>query len=254
MAELSVEPVPCLSDNYAYILFDPAGGFCAVVDPSEADPVRRALGTRKLTHIFNTHHHPDHIGGNGALKAAYGAKIIAAAKDKGRIPDIDEAVADGDVVRLGGHDARVIEIPAHTSAHVAYWFQADRAVFTGDTLFLMGCGRLFEGTPAMMHGSLARLMALPDETRVYCGHEYTENNGRFALSVEPQNPDLKSRMNDVRAARAQGKPTVPATMAVEKKTNPFLRTDSRAIRNTLGMADADNVAVFAELRKRKDSF
>jgi hydroxyacylglutathione hydrolase len=254
MAELSIEPVPCLSDNYAYILFDPAGGFCAVVDPSEDAPVRRALGTRKLTHILNTHHHPDHIGGNSALKQAYGARIIAAAKDKDRIADIDEMVKEGDVVRLGGHDARVMEIPAHTSAHVAYWFEADRAVFTGDTMFLMGCGRLFEGTPAMMHTSLSRLAALPADTRVYCGHEYTENNGRFAMSVEPQNADLKTRLTEVRTARAAGKPTVPATMETEKKTNPFLRTDSRAIRNTLGLADADNVAVFAELRKRKDSF
>lgn len=254
MAELSIEPVPCLSDNYAYILYDPAGGFCAVVDPSEDAPVRRALGTRKLTHILNTHHHPDHIGGNRALKAAYGAKIVAAAKDKHRIEGIDEAVAEGDVVRLGGHSARVLEIPAHTSAHVAYWFEADKAVFTGDTLFLMGCGRLFEGTPAMMSASLGKLAALPADTRVYCGHEYTENNGRFALSVEPENSDLTARMNDVRAARAAGKPTVPATMALEKKTNPFLRADSSAIRNSLAMADADNVEVFAELRKRKDSF
>lgn len=254
MAELSIEPVPCLSDNYAYILFDPTGGFCAVVDPSEADPVRRALGTRKLTHILNTHHHSDHIGGNAALKSAYGARIVAAAKDRDRIADIDEAVSEGEVVRLGGHQARVLEIPAHTSAHIAYWFETDQAVFTGDTLFLMGCGRLFEGTPAMMHASLSRLATLPGDTRVYCGHEYTENNGRFAMSVEPQNPDLKARMTDVRTARAKGKPTVPATMELERKTNPFLRTGSRAIRNTLGMADADNVAVFAELRKRKDSF
>jgi hydroxyacylglutathione hydrolase len=254
MAELSIEPVPCLSDNYAYILFDPAGGFCAVVDPSEADPVRRALGTRKLTHILNTHHHPDHIGGNGALKAAFGAKIIAAAKDTHRIADIDEKVSEGDTVHLGGHSAKVMEIPAHTTGHIAYWFEKDRAVFTGDTMFLMGCGRLFEGTPLMMHTSLGRLAALPAETRVYCGHEYTESNGRFALAVEPDNADLAARMNDVRAARAAGKPTVPATMAVEKKTNPFLRTDSAAIRNTLNMADASDVDVFAELRKRKDSF
>ena len=254
MAELSIEPVPCLRDNYAYILFDPAGGFCAVVDPSEDAPVRRALGTRKLTHILNTHHHPDHIGGNRALKAAYGAKIVAAAKDRNRIEGVDEAVSEGDVVRLGGHSARVLEIPAHTSAHVAYWFDADRAVFTGDTLFLMGCGRLFEGTPAMMHASLGKLSALSADTRVYCGHEYTENNGRFALTVEPENADLQARMKEVRETRAAGKPTVPATMAVEKKTNPFLRTQSPAIRKSLGMAGADDVEVFAELRRRKDSF
>jgi hydroxyacylglutathione hydrolase len=254
MAELSVEPVPCLSDNYAYILFDPAGGFCAVVDPSEAEPVRRALGTRKLTHILNTHHHPDHIGGNQALKAAFGAKIVAAAKDRSRIQGIDEAVSEGDRVPLGGHAARVLEIPAHTSAHVAYFFEADRAVFTGDTLFLMGCGRLFEGTPAMMHASLSKLAALPGNTRVYCGHEYTESNGRFALSVEPGNADLQARMKDVRATRAEGKPTVPATMETEKKTNPFLRWGSTEIRKTLGLENAGDVEVFGELRKRKDNF
>lgn len=254
MAELAIEPVPCLSDNYAYILFDPAGGFCAVVDPSEAEPVLRALGTRKLTHILNTHHHPDHIGGNKKLKAAFGATIIAAANDKHRIENIDQPVSEGDQVRLGGHTARVLEIPAHTSAHVAYWFEADRAVFTGDTLFLMGCGRLFEGTPAMMHTALSKLGALPPNTRVYCGHEYTESNGRFALSVEPGNADLQARMQTVRAVRAAGRPTVPGTMGDERKTNPFMRTASAEIRKTLGMANVDDVAVLGELRERKNAF
>jgi hydroxyacylglutathione hydrolase len=254
MAELAIEPVPCLSDNYAYILFDPAGGLCAVVDPSEAEPVRRALGTRKLTHILNTHHHPDHIGGNKALKAAFGARIVAAGKDRHRIPDIDEAVSEGDTVRLGGHAARVLEIPAHTSAHVAYFFEADRAVFTGDTLFLMGCGRLFEGTPQMMHTALSKLAALPPNTRIYCGHEYTEANGRFALSIEPGNADLQARMKDVRAARAAGRPTVPGTMDDERKTNPFMRTNSVEIRKALNMAGADDVEVLGELRERKNAF
>lgn len=254
MAMLTIEPVPCLSDNYAYILDDGTGQFCAVVDPSEADPVQRALGARKLTHILNTHHHPDHIGGNGALKAAYGAKIIAAAKDKHRIADIDQPVGEGDTVTLGAHTARVMEIPAHTSAHIAYFFGADKAVFTGDTLFLMGCGRLFEGTPAMMHTALSKLAALPADTRVYCGHEYTESNGKFALSVEPGNAELQARMNAVRSARAAGKPTVPGTMGNEVKTNPFMRTRSPEIRKTLNMTDAGDVAVLGELRERKNNF
>jgi hydroxyacylglutathione hydrolase len=255
-ARLEIEPVACLKDNYAYLVFEPGAGACAVVDPSEAAPVQRALAARglKLTHILNTHHHHDHIGGNLALKAATGAEIVAAEKDRARIPGLDTGLREGDTLRLGAHEARILEIPAHTSAHLAYWFTEAGAVFTGDTLFLMGCGRLFEGTPAMMHASLAKLTALPDDTRVFCGHEYTLNNGRFALTVEPGNADLQARMKDAADMRAAGKPTVPATIALEKKTNPFLRTGSPEIRRTLGMENASDVDIFAELRRRKDVF
>src|SRR5262245_3949859 len=256
MANLEIELVPCLKDNYAYLVFDRAEGVCGVVDASEAEPVKRALEARglKLTHILSTHHHMDHVGGNLALKQAYGVQVVGAAKDAARIPGIDVGLQEGDTFSLGSHVARVLEIPAHTSQHIAFWFEADRAVFTGDTLFAMGCGRLFEGTPEMMWSSLSKLMRLPDDARIYCGHEYTEANGRFALTVEPDNADLKRRMDEVKRTRAEGLPTIPSTMGLEKKTNPFLRAQSPEIRRVLELNDASNVDVFAETRRRKDKF
>jgi hydroxyacylglutathione hydrolase len=196
----------------------------------------------------------DHVGGNLALKQAFGTEVVGAAKDAARIPGIDTGLNEGEVFSLGSHKARVLEIPAHTSQHIAFWFEEDRAVFTGDTLFAMGCGRLFEGTAEMMWSSLSKLMGLPDDARVYCGHEYTEANGRFALTVEPENRDLQARMADVRATRAKGLPTIPSTMGLEKKTNPFLRAQSPEIRHSLGLEKASNVDVFAEARRRKDKF
>jgi hydroxyacylglutathione hydrolase len=256
MSTLEIELVPCLKDNYAYLVFDRAEGVCGVVDASEAEPVKRALEAKglKLTHILSTHHHPDHVGGNLALKQAFGVKVVGAAKDAARIPGIDVGVNEGDTFRLGSHVARVLEIPAHTSQHIAFWFEADKAVFTGDTLFAMGCGRLFEGTPDMMWSALSKLMKLPDDTRVYCGHEYTEANGKFALTVEPDNAVLQARMDDVRQTRAKGLPTIPSNIGIEKKTNPFMRAESREIRRTLGLENASNVDVFAETRRRKDKF
>ena len=254
MSQLEIELVPCLSDNYAYLIHDADAGLCAVVDPSETDPVKKALAKRgwALTHILNTHHHFDHTGGNVALKAEFGAKVVGPGKDRERIPGIDEGVDESTGWRFGNRTVRVLEIPAHTRAHIAFVF--DDAAFTGDTLFAMGCGRLFEGTPDMMWASLSKLMALPDATRVYCGHEYTLNNGRFAVTLEKGNPALLSRMKEVEAARAAHAPTIPSTIGLEKQTNPFLRPDSAEIRKTLGLENADTVAVFAEMRKRKDSF
>ncbi len=256
MTRLEIELVPCLSDNYAYLVRDPDEDFCAIVDPSEARPVKAALEVRgwRLTHILNTHHHPDHTGGNAALKAEYGAKVIGPGKDRERIPALDEGVEEDSPFALGSHKARVLEIPAHTRAHIAFAFEEDGAVFTGDTLFAMGCGRLFEGTPAMMWESLSKLMRLPDSMRVYCGHEYTLNNGRFALTLEPGNTDLTARMREVEALRAQGQPTIPSNIGLEKRTNPFLRPGSPEIRRTLNMPDADDHAVFGEMRARKDRF
>ena len=256
MATLQIEPVSCLRDNYAWLAYDTSEGVCAVVDPSEAEPVKRALAARglKLTHILNTHHHPDHVGGNLELKAAFGAKIVGPGRDEARIPGIDIGVIEGGTYRVGSHEARVLEIPAHTRGHIAFWFEEDEAVFTGDTLFAMGCGRLFEGDPPTMWKSLSKLVSLPDATRVYCGHEYTEANGRFALTVEPGNADLNGRMATVRAIRAEGRPTLPSTIGLEKKTNPFLRARSAEIRRSLGLEAADDVEVFAETRRRKDKF
>jgi hydroxyacylglutathione hydrolase len=256
MAALQIELVPCLRDNYAYLVRDAGEGICAVVDPSEAAPVREALAARgwRLTHILNTHHHPDHTGGNARLKEEFGAEVIGPGKDRDRIPALDTGVDETSAFALGSHRARVLEIPAHTRAHIAFAFDADDAVFTGDTLFAMGCGRLFEGTPEMMWESLSKLMTLHDSMRVYCGHEYTLNNGRFALMLEPENTDLKSRMREVENRRAEGAPTIPSTIGLEKKTNPFLRPDSREIRRTLDMEDASDVEVFAKMRARKDAF
>jgi hydroxyacylglutathione hydrolase len=253
---LSVELVPCLRDNYAYLLSDTEAGLCAVVDPSEAEPVRQALERRGLvlTHILNTHHHFDHTGGNISLKAQHGALVVGPGEDHNRIPGIDVGVDEAAPWQFGPHRARILEIPAHTRAHIAFAFEAEDIVFTGDTLFSMGCGRLFEGTPQMMWASLSKLMRLADSTRIYCGHEYTLNNGRFALTLEPNNPDLQQRMAEVEALRARNQPTIPSTMALEKKTNPFLRPASREIRKTLGLEGADDVAVFAEMRRRKDAF
>jgi hydroxyacylglutathione hydrolase len=253
---LTILPVACLTDNYAYLLHDPAEGLCAVVDPSEPEPVERALAQRgaRLTHILNTHHHPDHTGGNLALKRAHGAMVVGPASDRDRIPGIDIGVAEAAPWQWGPRSIRILEIPAHTRAHIAFVLDADAAVFTGDTLFALGCGRLFEGTPAMMWASLSKLMQLPGATRVYCGHEYTLNNARFALTLEPGNAELQSRMKEIEALRRDGVPTIPSTIALELQTNPFLRPGSPEIRRTLGLEAAGDVDVFAEMRKRKDAF
>jgi len=251
---LTVTLVPCLKDNYAYLLTDREAGLCAVVDPSEPAPVKAALAKsgQKLTHILNTHHHWDHTGGNLALKEEFGAKVVGPGKDRDRIPGIDEGVGEESGWSFGAHHARILEVPAHTKGAITFVF-GDIA-FTGDTLFAMGCGRLFEGDPPMMWNSLSKLMALPDDTKIYCGHEYTLSNGRFALTLEPNNAELKARMSEVEAVRAKSEPTVPSTMGIEKKTNPFLRPNSPELRRTLGMENASDVDVFGETRKRKDTF
>jgi len=250
MAGLAIEIVPCLKDNYAYLVV--GGGLCAAIDPSEAAPVQAALKGRRLTHILNTHHHWDHSGGNRDLKEKYGAEVVGPEKDRARIPAIDTGVDETTGWRFGTHAVRILEVPAHTKGAIAFVF--DGAVFTGDTLFAMGCGRLFEGTPEMMAASLAKLAALPDATAVYCGHEYTLANARFAMTLEPGNRDLAERLRAVEALRAEGAPTVPSTIGLEKKTNPFLRPHSAEIRRTLRMEAVDDVAVFAEIRRRKDRF
>lgn len=256
MSTLEIALVPCLKDNYAYLLRDPATGAVAVVDPSEAAPVEKALKVRgwKLTHILNTHHHWDHTGGNHALKAASGAVVVGPRPDKERIPDIDVALGEGESFKLGEAEARILFIPGHTRGHIAFWFPESKAVFCGDTLFAIGCGRIFEGTPQQMWSSLGKLKALPEDTRVYCGHEYTQANARFALTVEPQNAALAARARAVDAARAKGLPTIPSTIGEERATNPFFRADESGIAETLGLTGADAVAVFAEVRRRKDNF
>lgn len=256
MADLEIELVPCLTDNYAYLIHDTDTGATGIVDPSEAEPVLQALARRglALTHILNTHHHWDHTGGNLALKEASGAQIIGPRADAERIPGIDVQLGDGDRWTFGGHEAQIFDIPGHTKGHIAFWFPDSRAVFTGDTLFAMGCGRLFEGTPAQMWTSLQKLMALPADTRVYCGHEYTQSNAKFALTVDPDNTELADRARIVDRQRAAGQPTIPTTIGLERATNPFLRPTLASVARHVGVPANDPVAVFAEIRRRKDSF
>jgi hydroxyacylglutathione hydrolase len=256
MSALQIELIPVLRDNYVYLIRYDASGTCAAVDPSVAKPVLAALDRLgwQLTHILNTHHHHDHVGGNLELNRATGCTIVGHARDAERIPGLDVAVHDGGSVALGPTQATVIDVSGHTVGHIAYWFAEHAALFCGDTLFSLGCGRLFEGTPAMMWASLGRLRALPDETRVYCGHEYTESNAQFALTLDPDNAALQARAAEVRALRARGLPTLPSTMAVERATNPFLRADAPELQRATGAGSGDPVATFAEIRRRKDTF
>lgn len=254
---LTVAQVPCLSDNYGYIIHDEATGATAVVDTPEAKPYQDELAKRgwTLTHILNTHHHYDHTGANMDLKKG-GVTVVGPANEKEKIPGIDTAVSDGDEVEFGSLKAKVIDVGGHTKGHIAYYFPSENKVFVGDSLFALGCGKMFEGTPDQFWASLQRLRALPDETIVYCAHEYTESNAKFAVSVEPNNAELMSRVAEIKALRAQGKPTVPSVLGVEKKTNPFLRSDiSQEIRNNVGVVDGDSDAdAFGKVRKAKDTF
>ena len=249
---MDIEIIPCLSDNYAYLIRE--GAHCAVLDPSEAAPVKAALEKRgwRPEFILNTHHHNDHVGGNLALKEIYGAQVVGPGKDRARIPGIDVGVDEKSGWSFAGKAVRILEVPGHTRGAITFVIE-DNA-FTGDTLFAMGCGRLFEGDPPMMWASLSKLMALPDATRIYCGHEYTESNGRFALTIEPDNAALIKRMAEVKSLRVEKQPTIPSTMGLEKETNPFLRPQSGEIRHRLGMENAGDTEVFAEIRRRKDNF
>ena len=250
---------PCLSDNYAFLLHDPATGATAVVDTPEVAPIEAALRENgwKLTHILNTHWHGDHTGGNAELKRKYGCVVVGPGgerKGKEAIPGIDISVGQDDIVELGSIRAKVLEVPGHTAGHVAYFFSEEKKVFVGDTLFAMGCGRLFEGDAATMWNSIQKIMALPKETSVYCAHEYTLANARFAVTVDPANETLRARLAETERLRDSGIPTVPTTVGKELETNPFCRPNSLGIRRTLGMESAEDAAVFAETRRRKDTF
>lgn len=253
---LTILQLPVLNDNYIYLLHDPDSGESAVVDPAVAQPVLAVLEQNnwQLTMILNTHHHSDHVGGNLELKQKTGCTVIAAQVDQNRIPGIDSFVADGDLITLGKYSAKVISTPGHTSGHVVYHFANENALFCGDTLFVMGCGRLFEGTAEQMWQSFQKLKALPLSTRIYCAHEYTQINGRFALTIEPYNQQLKQRMVLINQLRDKHLPTVPSTLQQELATNPFFREDSLDVQENLKMKGSQPVAVFAEIRRLKDSF
>lgn len=224
---MEIVRVPVLSDNYSWLVHDEASGETIVVDPGEAAPVEAAAAARGWTvgAVWLTHWHPDHIGGADVLRAA-GARVIGPEAERAKIPMLDQGLGEGDIVHLGAHAARVMAVPGHTQGHIAFHFADDAAIFTGDTLFAMGCGRLFEGTPADMWGNMQRYAALAGETRVYCGHEYTLSNARYAAVAEPDNAAITRRLSEVEELRARGEPTVPTTIARERETNPFLRASS----------------------------
>jgi hydroxyacylglutathione hydrolase len=257
MTHLTIEQIAVLSDNYIHLLHEPESGATAVVDPAVAAPVLEILAAKGwgLTHILCTHHHGDHTGGNLDLKKATGARVVGARKDAERIPGIDLEVGEGDTFLLGHAAAMVFETPGHTSGHIAFWFPEQAALFCGDTLFSLGCGRLFEGSPEQMWDSLAKLRELPDHTKIYCAHEYTAANGRFAKVLDRDNPALKARIEQVARLNAQGRSSIPTTMEDERATNPFLRADRADIAQAVGLAPGTLPAqVFAELRRRRDVF
>jgi hydroxyacylglutathione hydrolase len=245
---------PCLTDNFGYLIHDPASKATASVDAPEAAPIIEALEGEgwTLTDILVTHHHGDHVGGIAELKQKYNCRVVAPHDKTAKIPSVDARVKQGDIVKVGNLLARVLETPGHTLDHVSYVFDDDKALFAADTLFSIGCGRVFEGTHPMMWDSLLKLRALPDDFRLYCGHEYTAANVRFALTIEPNNPDLKARAEEVARQRSAGKPTVPTLLGDEKKANVFLRADEASVAASVHLKGASAADVFGELRERKN--
>lgn len=253
---LELVTLPCLTDNYTYLIHDPATGTTGVVDVPDAAPILAELERRewRLTDIFLTHHHDDHIQGMAALRAATGAKVWGAEADRHRLPRLDWSLWDGDKVTLGIEQGVVIDVPGHTVGHIAYYFPSSELAFTGDSLMAGGCGRLFEGRPDQMHASLQKLAALPPTTLICSGHEYTASNLRFAATIEPANPALAARTMRVGLARGQGRPSVPSRLSGELATNPYLRVGLPEVKAALGMPTASEAEVFAEIRARKDRF
>jgi hydroxyacylglutathione hydrolase len=253
---LEILTIPCLSDNYAYAALDTGSGEVAVIDVPEAAPILRALSFKgwSLNQILITHHHPDHIDGLDVLHKAIEAPIVGARADIHRLPQLDLGVEEGDAFVLGHQPAQVYDVSGHTKGHLAYYFPEGGALFTGDSLMVMGCGRLFEGDAQMMWDSLSKLMELPPETQIYSGHEYTAANAKFAMSVEPENKALIERVNQISEARARGDDTMGPTLALEMATNPFLRAHLAEMKAAVGMEGAEDWQVFGEIRRRKDSF
>ncbi len=256
MTSLMIEQFICRQDNFAVILHDPLSGETASIDAPDGDRIAAHLdlGVWRLTHLLITHHHPDHVAGVPALSQAYSPKVIGPADEADKISDLTGTVSDGDTFEFAGRTVHTISTPGHTAGHVCFYIPDEQLLFAGDTLFALGCGRLFEGSPQDMFTSLNRLAELPDETRVYCGHEYTQSNAKFAVTVDPDNPALADRIKDIAGLREKGLPTLPTTIGFEKRTNPFMRTGNPAIRKQLGMQNASDLEVFTELRRRKDSF
>ncbi|MEM9198608.1 MAG: hydroxyacylglutathione hydrolase [Pseudomonadota bacterium] len=253
---LEIVTIPCLSDNYAFLIRDKGRGTVALVDAPEAGPIEAALKARGwgLDLILLTHHHDDHIDGVPALRAAFSPKVIGGKADAHRLPPLDEAVTEGDTVVIGDSEGLVLDVSGHTVGHLAFHFPAAKVAFTADSLMALGCGRVFEGTHAQMWASLSKFLYLDPDTLICSGHEYTAANARFAVTIEPQNDALKTRVAEIDAARAKGEPTVPSTLGLELATNPFLRAGQAEVKAALGLEGADDAAVFAEIRRRKDNF
>jgi hydroxyacylglutathione hydrolase len=253
---LEIRQFLCLSDNYGFLIRDRESGRVATIDTPDSARIDEELSREgwRLDMILNTHHHFDHAGGNLALKEKWGCEIVGPRNEAAKIPGIDRALGENDTVELGASKAKVLETPGHTLGHIAYHFAEDGVAFVGDTLFALGCGRLFEGTPAQMWASLSMLTALPPATRLYCAHEYTQANARFALTIERRNAALLARVRQIDRLRSKDAPTVPTTVEAELATNPFVRADETDVKVAVGMPDGDAVEVFAEIRRRKDSF
>jgi len=251
---LQIHQFPCLQDNYGFLVHDPASGATTTVDTPDAEEIMRQADAKgwRVTDIWNTHWHPDHAGGNAAIKAATGARVTGPSEVEriGQAPD--RVVVEGDVVDLGGAKARVLDVGGHTLGHIAYVFDADNVAFVGDALFSLGCGRLFEGTPQQMWASLQKIAALPDDATLYCAHEYTQSNARFAITIDPTNRALQARVAEIDQLRAKGQPTVPMRLSQEKATNPFLRAP--ALKAAVMLPNAEDWEAFADIRKRKDNF
>ena len=254
---LEIHQFICLSDNFGLLLHDTQTGATASVDAPDGAAIAAEAERRgwPLTHLLLTHHHLDHVEGADFLRQRFpGLTVVGARKDAHRLPRLDREVAEGDAVAVGAAEARVLETPGHTLGHLVYHFGEDEAAFVGDTLFSLGCGRVFEGTMEMMNDSLQKIAQLPQETRIYCGHEYTQDNARFAVTVDPENPLLAERVKEVNALRAKGEFTLPTTIALELATNPFLRSEDPLVQKALGMANADPLEAFAQMRTRKNVF
>ena len=253
---MKVTIIPILSDNYSYLIIDKDNKYCSAVDPASPEEIIPFLEREKLDlkNILNTHYHSDHTAGNLELKEKYKCKIYGPDKEKNQIPGIDIALKENDILNINNYSAKIFETPGHTAGHIIYWFDKEKVVFTGDTLFVLGCGRLFEGTPEIMWNSLLKIRNLPKETKIYCGHEYTRSNADFALTIEKNNNKLIKRSDEINKLIDRNCFTVPTTVKKEIETNPFLRADNNNIKKDLEMDSASTEEIFGEIRKRKDNF